>query len=283
MDGCEVYLEAISESVDGLLEEPRQHELDAHLAVCPACRACFDAFSAQKSVMDHWEETPPDTLLPGILYKIDLEQRQLRHPMRRRFGALASVAAAIVILVAVLPSVISPSSKDLSGADSGGGFAMRDSLVERTTFGNNMAPESAMIYGDAPAEGSMTASEKDGDLGMSFQTDVVGTPDAFLTSENAPVNTVYMVATEVPSVLSSYTLTDTDACYEVVVPRSDFETIWPLLQEMGASQTGRGAESPSGATLQPMATTPPDATPFQDTADGVESLADTVLIVIYKE
>jgi hypothetical protein len=97
MTRCEI--EAISALIDGELPESDAARLRGHLEECPSCRALFDDFTALKNGFEALQTDPPDTLLPGIMYKAELGEAPSR--LKRVIGSLlgvAAVAAAVIIL-----------------------------------------------------------------------------------------------------------------------------------------------------------------------------------------
>jgi len=89
-------IEAISMFIDGELPEMDAARLRGHLSECPSCRALLKDLTAVKEGFALLDDDPPDTLLPGILYKIELGEEPPRR--RRIIGSLAGVAACAAIL-----------------------------------------------------------------------------------------------------------------------------------------------------------------------------------------
>ncbi len=162
MDTCENYQEALSLSADGLLDEAGQQALEAHTAVCPDCAARLEAFAALRDAMAGWEEIPPDTLTPGILYKLDLESRQRVHPIRKKLIAMGSLAAVAVLIVALqgrLPAQI----QQIRDMFPHGGATAPQPPADGNMFIMSDTRDQAMGGQAAPpaTEGAMTESSMD--------------------------------------------------------------------------------------------------------------------------
>jgi hypothetical protein len=98
MRPCDI--EAISALIDGELAESDAARLRVHLEECPSCRALMDDLTAIKEGFALIETDPPDTLLPGILYKAELGDEPSRP--RRVIGSLMRVAAIAACVAVVL-------------------------------------------------------------------------------------------------------------------------------------------------------------------------------------
>jgi hypothetical protein len=98
---CDVEL--ISAYIDGELPESEAARLRAHMEECGSCNALCRDFTALKEGFAALETSPPDTLVPGIFYKIGLGEETPR--VRRVIGRLVAVAAcAAVVMIAARPS-----------------------------------------------------------------------------------------------------------------------------------------------------------------------------------
>jgi hypothetical protein len=283
---CEEFLEAISLSADGLLEEPAQSELAAHLADCPACAARLEAFRALGAVMPSLSEAPPDTLVPGVLYKIDAEARRPM-PSRRRLislGAVAAVLAVVLILQGKQPWNL-PADAPVPPADAAFGAMSApesmDELPEATLF----TPEAE--GGDHLTAARDGASEYAGDANKAAVTAPTDLPppasnaDAAATAPPEPhdmsdfINTAIFSAPAVPEALASYAQTDFPDRVEIVIPYDVFVLLWPEFQDRGATLIGAGSDDVVSTTGQEDG----DPQPTPNELAGPEG--EQALVIIY--
>jgi hypothetical protein len=116
MAGCDI--EAISALTDGELSEDAASSLHRHLDECPSCRALLEDFKALRQGLGGLDAEPPDTLMPGILYKIDLGEDPPRKG--RVIKSLIAVAAcAAVVFFIMRPET--PTDPEVSG-DAGNAY-----------------------------------------------------------------------------------------------------------------------------------------------------------------
>lgn len=98
---CKQAVEAVSAALDGELTAAEQAELEAHLSVCPACRALAEDFSALNAALTENEPAPPPELADRVMARIAEENRVVpisagRRPGRRRWMSLAAAAALVL-------------------------------------------------------------------------------------------------------------------------------------------------------------------------------------------
>lgn len=83
---CDMALEAISAALDGGLSDAERAELEAHLAICPACRAlCEDLKAIREDVLDSELEVPAgfhDKVMAAVAEEPSLT------PVKRKKAAL---------------------------------------------------------------------------------------------------------------------------------------------------------------------------------------------------
>lgn len=139
---CEKYLELISARLDGELTAQEQSELDAHLQICPACRAIANDLDGLHSALADLGEAPaPAALSAAVLSKIKAERQGSRRRIVRRLSALA---ACLVLCVGVLRMT------DATHSD-----------LTRSTSANGAAhPEPALADRAAPAEAARFVAEE---------------------------------------------------------------------------------------------------------------------------
>ncbi|MDR1157708.1 MAG: zf-HC2 domain-containing protein [Oscillospiraceae bacterium] len=179
MDPCEQYIEAISLDVDGCLDEAARRALEEHLAVCPRCTARRAAFAALHDGLAGWEETPPDTLLPGIRYQVRRTRGRRSGRWPRRMAPLAAVAAVVALLLVMqerLPQIAyapGTAQSDTKQAPGEGVFyaAKNDSDDFTQEGGDGNAPGAALTSGDATGSAG-------GDVARSDMTDAAVPPAA---------------------------------------------------------------------------------------------------------
>ena len=103
MDGCETMEVWLSLRLDGMLEPEEERELEAHLAVCPRCRALAQELEAVHTAFPQLEDcSAPEGFAQGVMERIGaLEQKPKVVPLFRRpqVRALAGLAACAVLCI----------------------------------------------------------------------------------------------------------------------------------------------------------------------------------------
>jgi anti-sigma factor RsiW len=92
-------IEDISVYIDGEMPEAEAACLRGHLAECPSCSALYNDLSALRDGFDCLDVPPPDTLAPGIMYKIGLGGEPSR--TARIVRSLVAVAACLVAVLVI--------------------------------------------------------------------------------------------------------------------------------------------------------------------------------------
>ena len=90
----------ISAAADGELTLQEQQELQAHLALCPECRAAYDQTMAIRDAFAQWAEEEvelPGDLTAAVMQKI--RQESPKKPRRRPYFSLALAAACCALMV----------------------------------------------------------------------------------------------------------------------------------------------------------------------------------------
>jgi hypothetical protein len=92
-------IENISVYLDGEMPEAEAARLRGHLEECPSCRALYQDLSALQDGFAGLERKPPDTLAPGVMYKIGLgdEPSRAGNIIRRLVAVAACLAAALLV------------------------------------------------------------------------------------------------------------------------------------------------------------------------------------------
>ncbi|MDR0325156.1 MAG: zf-HC2 domain-containing protein [Oscillospiraceae bacterium] len=148
MEHCDI--EALSAFIDGELPEESAARLRAHMEECPNCRALAEDMAALKEGFAALEAEPPDTLAPGILYKISLGEEPPRR--RRVVRSLVSVAACLIAALVISRTVYSPqldSYFNLSGGGMSSEVADMDGLMARIESGETGTDDS-MFTAESP-------------------------------------------------------------------------------------------------------------------------------------
>lgn len=124
---CDQALELISAKIDGELTAEEAAALDAHLALCPECRALLADFTAMHAAMPA-PAAPPPGLADQVLDQIRQSKVVPMPPAKKRFRqrAWVSVAAVLVLVVA-------------------GGYALRGSLPGGLKNGESSGGEAAQV------------------------------------------------------------------------------------------------------------------------------------------
>ncbi|MCL2752458.1 MAG: zf-HC2 domain-containing protein [Firmicutes bacterium] len=153
MDRCDI--EAISAMIDGELPEADAALLRGHFDKCPSCRILYDDFASLKKGFADLDVEPPDTLAPGILYKINLGEEPSR--IRRVVGRLAAVAAcAVVLLFVTRMAEPSPQYDTAPGGDRIGALESAGARDAADAGGKPYSSSDAVNAAPDPASGGGT-------------------------------------------------------------------------------------------------------------------------------
>lgn len=100
MRTCESYIADMNLSIDGLLDEAEEQELQAHLAVCPKCRSLYQSYQDINAAILEAEVEPPKGLSHSVMEKI--HQEKTKNKPKAILGRMRFTLAAAVIALAVL-------------------------------------------------------------------------------------------------------------------------------------------------------------------------------------
>lgn len=183
MDGCETMEVWLSLRLDGMLEPEEERELEAHLAVCPRCRALAQELEAVHTVFPQLEDcSAPEGFAQGVMERIGaLEQKPKVVPLFRRpqVRALAGLAACAVLCIGLYRGGMLNQGVDSLEVESAG--ASLDAATYEPADQNTAAPETEesttsseeqkdtavrVAPDPAPADGSGDASSGDGSLSV---------------------------------------------------------------------------------------------------------------------
>lgn len=105
MEECERWTEQLSARLDGELSPEEERELEAHLAVCPSCRALAKQLEALDAGLQALEEVPaPEGFARGVMEQLAREKKVVPLFRRPQFRALAGLAACLVLCVGLYQS-----------------------------------------------------------------------------------------------------------------------------------------------------------------------------------
>ena len=188
MDGCETMEVWLSLRLDGMLEPEEERELEAHLAVCPRCRALAQELEAVHTVFPQLEDcSAPEGFAQGVMERIGaLEQKPKVVPLFRRpqVRALAGLAACAVLCIGLYRGGMLNQSVDSLEVESAGASldaATYEPADPSAADQNTAAPETEesatsseeqkdtavrVAPDPAPADGSGDASSGDGSLSV---------------------------------------------------------------------------------------------------------------------
>ncbi len=118
---CEDYLVLISAHLDGATSEDEEQQLQAHLRLCPDCRARLESYAAMDAALSAEDALPPPDLQQRIMQAVEAAPRSSR---RRRIRiALGSGLAAAACLTALLVSLPTLRQRSLDAADNAAFFS----------------------------------------------------------------------------------------------------------------------------------------------------------------
>ena len=174
MEECERWTEQLSARLDGELSPEEERELEAHLAVCPSCRALAKQLEALDAGLQDLEEVPaPEGFARGVMEQLSREKKVVPLFRRPQFRALAGLAACAALCV---------------GLYSAGQQFGRDAVLEQPQVsaygveGEQAGPqirtfdsEGAEPYADASLanEGGSQGQTADGNMAAPFEGTVI--------------------------------------------------------------------------------------------------------------
>ena len=178
MEECERWTEQLSARLDGELSPEEERELEAHLAVCPSCRALAKQLEALDAGLQDLEEAPaPEGFARGVMDRIAAEEKKPRViPLFRRpqFRALAGLAACAALCIGLYGAGVLP-GRDVASEGpqvSAYGVEREDQNPQIRTYDS----EGARPHADASlagGDGPQLQSEDGGADASAFQAKVV--------------------------------------------------------------------------------------------------------------
>ena len=97
MRDCDTMIELAALLPDGELTEDEVKALKTHTQQCESCRRRMEAYGALSGALRDMKTAAPDTLVPGVLYKVSLPPE--RKGLVRFFPRATTLVAACLILV----------------------------------------------------------------------------------------------------------------------------------------------------------------------------------------
>lgn len=177
---CEQAVEAVSAALDGELTAAEQAQLEAHLSVCPACRALAEDFFALNAALTENEPVPPQLLADQVMKRIAEQNKVVpisagHRPDWRRWMGLAA-AAALVLCAGGLGVWLKNGGIRMDGASSAPmAYSAANSAAAGTSGSSNGASmdaeepganERAFIDGNAFLEDQLSPSTAPGAASM---------------------------------------------------------------------------------------------------------------------
>lgn len=102
---CEQALVLLSGALDGENTEEEARQLQAHLDVCPSCRALLEAFREIDADVAKLRQEPPENLCASVMEQILQEASPKK---KRRLPAWVGVAAAAALTLVLLRPGLTP-------------------------------------------------------------------------------------------------------------------------------------------------------------------------------
>lgn len=126
MNSCERYEELCSADLDGMLRKDEQAELQEHLAVCPECKAYWQALQEMQAQIQEEPNAIPEDLHESIMHTVMEEAKttviQTEKPHRRPpvFTMIAAAAAVVMLVLTGAIGDIISTGRDMLDVDGEG-------------------------------------------------------------------------------------------------------------------------------------------------------------------
>lgn len=121
---CEEYTDLFSGHLDGQNSQAEEQALQAHLDVCPRCRALLNELEQTDRLVAE-VPAPPENLTAAIMTKVRVKKRR-KKPLYRYFLPAATLASAAILALAVFGAMNLPVFAAKSADDSGTNEAYGD-------------------------------------------------------------------------------------------------------------------------------------------------------------
>lgn len=184
MENCALMQEMISRMLDEELSAGEQAALAEHLAICPECRALYQAFAAVSGTLRNDLAEPPESLRENVMAEIRRERIRKRNlrPWRAVLSA-AALAALVLGLRYGLPAMTP--NKAMTAARQAGDTGAAQKLYAASVEGLQTNGSAAVIE-ESPAE------EREESVLMMSSADAVTEESAELEyEETAPAAPLY--------------------------------------------------------------------------------------------
>ena len=227
MKYCETFAALLDPFIDGELSPDEMARVQAHLNVCPACRAYVDDALAIRAAFPDAEDTAlPDGFAESVMARVRAETPAQKKTTRPWLKALASLAACCAIVLLAAPMFSHSSKTEAAPAEAPAAAAPTERAM------------GFALTEDAPAEES--AGEPRNDLTSSKLYDAAPAPSAtagsgataYGTEDNAA--STLILPPEAASLLADFTPveeTDTEARYEL--SRQAWDALTESLSQAG--------------------------------------------------
>ena len=121
---CEEYTDLFSGHLDGQNSQAEEQALQAHLDVCPRCRALLNELEQTDRLVAE-VPAPPENLTAAIMTKVRVKKRR-KKPLYRYFLPAATLASAAILALAVFGAMNLPVFAAKSADDPGTNEAYGD-------------------------------------------------------------------------------------------------------------------------------------------------------------
>ena len=143
-DECDKYIELISASLDGALSPAEAAELEAHLALCPSCRALARDLGAVHAAMASLPDAPPPPGLTDRIMTAVQADNVTPLPVRKRPSPWKRWAASAAVLALVLTGAWYAARNNRDGLFNAALPKAGDQAPEAFVDAADTAPENAL-------------------------------------------------------------------------------------------------------------------------------------------
>ena len=161
MKYCEEYAALLSAFADGEATEQEREEILSHLDSCEGCREYLAELMSMKEELTASVPELPENFSAQVMWNVRSEKTKKAKKNRRVLTALGSLAACLVLLIAI-PQILNGGMTMEAAPEAGGtmeGAMAEDDMVEESVVADSAMPEAPDGAVNTPSYSSDTGTD----------------------------------------------------------------------------------------------------------------------------